>query len=65
MIPDSDDESDIGINDADPVPSTTEMQKMIKSMRMYLDAYSNGEMNKTMDSLDQFVDNRVLKKALQ
>ena len=38
---------------------------MIKSMRSYLDAHSNGEMNKTMDDLEQFVDNMVLKKTLQ
>ena len=38
---------------------------MIKSMRGYLDAHSNGEMNKTMDGLEQFVDNMVLKKTLQ
>ena len=38
---------------------------MIKSMRSYLDAHSNGEMNKTMDDLEQFVDNIVLKKTLK
>ena len=62
---DSDDESDFGINDAVPVPSTSEMQKMIKSMRRYLDAHSNGEMNKTMDGLKQLANNMVLKKTLQ
>ena len=34
-------------------------------MRSYLDAHSNGEMNKTMDDLEQFVDNIVLKKTLK
>lgn len=36
------DEYDKGINDAVPVASVTEMQKMIKNMRSYLDANLNG-----------------------
>ena len=38
---------------------------MIKNMRSYLDAHQNGEMNKTMDDLEQFVENIVLKKTLK
>lgn len=62
---DSDDESENGISDAVPVPSTSEMRKIIKSMRSYLNAQSNGEMDKTMDDLEQFVDNVVLKRTFQ
>jgi len=62
---DSDNESENGISDAVPVPSTSEMRKIIKSMRRYLNAQSNGEMDKTMDDLEQFVDNVVLKRTFQ
>lgn len=62
---DSDDESENGISDAVPVPSTSEMRKIIKSMRSYLNAQSNGEMDKMMDNLEQFVDNLVLKRTFQ
>lgn len=58
------DESDNEINYADPVPFTLEMQKIIKSMHIYLDVHSSREMNKTMGNLEQFVDNMVLKKCL-
>lgn len=62
---DSDDEFDNGFNDAVPVPSTSEVRKMINSVRCYLDAHSNGEMSKTIDDLEQFVDNIALKNTFQ
>ncbi|GFV68813.1 hypothetical protein TNCV_1626061 [Trichonephila clavipes] len=40
---DSDDENEM--NDEDPVTTSSEMQNIMKSMRSYLDAHSNGEMN--------------------
>jgi len=62
---DSDDESENGFKDAVPVPSTSEMRKIIKSMRCYLNAHLSGETNKMMDDLEQFVDNVMLKRAFQ
>ena len=46
---DSNDESDNGIsffNDAVPMPSISEVLKIINSMLCYLDVHSNGDMNK-------------------
>ncbi|GFT62849.1 uncharacterized protein TNCV_1606751 [Trichonephila clavipes] len=40
---DSDDENDM--NNAAPVPTSSEMKHIMKTMRSYLDAHSNGEMN--------------------
>ncbi|GFX29521.1 hypothetical protein TNCV_4775951 [Trichonephila clavipes] len=40
---DSDDENDM--NNAAPVPTSSEMKHIIKTMRSYLDTHSNGEMN--------------------
>ncbi|GFT38554.1 hypothetical protein TNCV_2748291 [Trichonephila clavipes] len=54
---DSDDEN--GINYAALVPTLSEMRNVMKSMRSYLDAHSNGEMNNKMDDIEQFVDNFV------
>ncbi|GFW69606.1 hypothetical protein TNCV_489501 [Trichonephila clavipes] len=46
---DSDDENEI--NKADAVPASWEM-KIMKSMRSYLDAPSNGEMSNKMDDIE-------------
>lgn len=55
--------SNAGINDAVNVPSTSEKQKMFKSMRNYLNMYSDGKMDKTMNYFKQFLNDIVLKKA--
>ncbi|GFW06114.1 hypothetical protein TNCV_4479061 [Trichonephila clavipes] len=44
---DSDDENEM--NEAAPVPTSSEMKNVMKSMRSYLDAHYNGEMNTKMD----------------
>uniref|UniRef100_A0A8C4SC05 HTH CENPB-type domain-containing protein n=1 Tax=Erpetoichthys calabaricus TaxID=27687 RepID=A0A8C4SC05_ERPCA len=49
---DSDDENEM--NNAAPVPTSSEMRNIMKSMRSYLDANSNGEMNNKMDDIEQF-----------
>ncbi|GFW48549.1 uncharacterized protein TNCV_1111081 [Trichonephila clavipes] len=60
---DSDDES--GTNNAAPVPTSSEMRNIMKSMRSYLNVHSNGEMNSQMDDIDPFVDNFMLIKTMQ
>uniref|UniRef100_A0A8C4RFJ1 HTH CENPB-type domain-containing protein n=1 Tax=Erpetoichthys calabaricus TaxID=27687 RepID=A0A8C4RFJ1_ERPCA len=60
---DSDDENEM--NNAAPVPTSSEMRNIMKSMRSYLDAHSNGEMNNKIDDIEQFVDNLMLKKTMQ
>ncbi|GFT14469.1 hypothetical protein TNCV_4004381 [Trichonephila clavipes] len=52
---DSDDENEM--NKAALVPTSSEMWNVKKSMRSYLDANSNGEMNNKMDDIDQYVEN--------
>lgn len=54
-----------GINDEVPVPLTSQMQKMIISMRSYIDAHLNREMNKTINDREEFVDNILMEKTLQ
>ncbi|GFX59395.1 hypothetical protein TNCV_2880641 [Trichonephila clavipes] len=44
------------VNNADLVPTSSEMSNVLKSMCSYLDAHSNGEMNNKMD-IEQSVDN--------
>ncbi|GFU96333.1 hypothetical protein TNCV_89101 [Trichonephila clavipes] len=41
-------------NNAAPVPITSEMRNVMKSMRSYLDAHSNGEVNSKMLDIAQF-----------
>ncbi|GFW42195.1 hypothetical protein TNCV_1206511 [Trichonephila clavipes] len=60
---DSNDENET--NDAAPVPTSSKMRNVMKSMRSYLDAFSNGEMNNQMDDNEQLVDNLMLKKTMQ
>ena len=60
---DSDDDRD---NEIDfPVPTTSEMRKCIISMHRYLDVHSKGEMNQTMDDIEQYVDNMMINKTVQ
>ncbi|GFX27549.1 hypothetical protein TNCV_4996041 [Trichonephila clavipes] len=44
------------VNIATSIPTSSEMRNTRKSMRSYLDAHSNGEMNEKMDDSEQFVD---------
>ncbi|GFV97555.1 hypothetical protein TNCV_2040631 [Trichonephila clavipes] len=48
---------------AAPLSSSSELINIMKRMRSYLDACSNGEMNNKMDDIEQFVDNLMLKKT--
>ncbi|GFV22823.1 hypothetical protein TNCV_4962381 [Trichonephila clavipes] len=49
---DSGDENEV--KKAAPVPTSSEMWNIMKSMRSNLDAPSNGEMNTKMDDIEQF-----------
>ncbi|GFX15314.1 HTH_Tnp_Tc3_2 domain-containing protein [Trichonephila clavipes] len=49
---DSDDENKM--NNAAPVPTSSEMKNIMKRMPDYLDAHSNGEMNNKMNDIEQF-----------
>ncbi|GFT78093.1 hypothetical protein TNCV_2820871 [Trichonephila clavipes] len=49
---DSDDENEM--KNAVPVPILSEMRNVMKSMRSYIDAHSNGEMNNKMDEIGFF-----------
>ncbi|GFV23508.1 uncharacterized protein TNCV_4782191 [Trichonephila clavipes] len=49
---DSDDENEI--KNAAPVPTSSEMGNIMKSMHSYFDAHSNGEMDKKRDEIEQF-----------
>ncbi|GFS47311.1 hypothetical protein TNCV_4862711 [Trichonephila clavipes] len=48
-------DSDDGMDNAAPVPTTFQMRNVMKSMRSYLDAHSNGEMNNKLDDIEKFV----------
>ncbi|GFV85555.1 DDE-1 domain-containing protein [Trichonephila clavipes] len=56
---DSDDESEK--NNAASVPTSSRMRDVVKRIRSYLNAHSNGEMNKKIDDIEQIVDNLMLK----
>ncbi|GFX65034.1 hypothetical protein TNCV_451721 [Trichonephila clavipes] len=60
---DSDDENIT--NNSAPVPSSSEIRNIMKSMRSYLVTHSNGEMNNKMDGVEQVVDYLVLKRTIQ
>ncbi|GFU21819.1 uncharacterized protein TNCV_3283061 [Trichonephila clavipes] len=60
-IVDANSDDKIGVNNAAPVPTSSEMRNIMENMRSYLDAHSNGEMNNKMDDIEQFVDNLMLK----
>ncbi|GFV09891.1 hypothetical protein TNCV_2318211 [Trichonephila clavipes] len=50
------------MNNTASVPTSSEVKKVMKSMRSYLDTHSNGEMNNKMDDIEQIVDNSLLKR---
>ncbi|GFV98300.1 hypothetical protein TNCV_622591 [Trichonephila clavipes] len=60
IVAGSEDENEI--NNADLVPTPSEMRNIIKSMHNYLDTHSNGEMNNKMDDTKQSLDNLMQKK---
>ncbi|GFX39647.1 hypothetical protein TNCV_2103911 [Trichonephila clavipes] len=43
------------MTDTVPDPTSSEKRNIMKSMRSYLDAHSNGGMNYKMDDIEQFV----------
>ncbi|GFU14943.1 hypothetical protein TNCV_795191 [Trichonephila clavipes] len=49
---DSDEENEV--NNAAPVPMSSEMRNIMKSMHSYLDAHTNGEVNNKMEDIGQF-----------
>ncbi|GFV35227.1 hypothetical protein TNCV_620231 [Trichonephila clavipes] len=53
-IIDADSDDKIEMNIAAPVPTSSEMRNIMKSMRNYLDAHSNSEMNNKMNDIEQF-----------
>ncbi|GFS76396.1 hypothetical protein TNCV_1620361 [Trichonephila clavipes] len=57
-----DDENEI--NNAAPVPTSSEMRNIMTSMRSYLNTHSSGEKNNKMDDIEQFVDNLMLKETM-
>ncbi|GFV67616.1 uncharacterized protein TNCV_4622961 [Trichonephila clavipes] len=64
-IIDVDSDAENEMYDATPISTSSEMKNIIKSMRSYLDAHSNGRMNNKMDDIEQFADNFMLKKKTQ
>ncbi|GFV25658.1 hypothetical protein TNCV_3851421 [Trichonephila clavipes] len=62
---DEDSKEENHMNNAAPVPTSSEMRNFMKSMRSYLNAHSSGEMNNKMDDVEQFVGNWVLKKQCE
>ncbi|GFW13085.1 hypothetical protein TNCV_3330171 [Trichonephila clavipes] len=57
---DSDDKKEM--NNAAPVPPSSEMRNTMKSTRYYSDAHSNGKMNNKMADIEQLVVSLMLKK---
>ncbi|GFV59287.1 hypothetical protein TNCV_2340281 [Trichonephila clavipes] len=49
---DSDDEKEM--NNAASVTTSSELRKVMKNRRCYLDAYSNGKINNKIDDIEQF-----------
>ncbi|GFT28768.1 hypothetical protein TNCV_3584951 [Trichonephila clavipes] len=47
----SDDENET--NNEAPIPESSEMRNIMKGMRSYLDAHSNGEINNKMDDIER------------
>ncbi|GFW41513.1 hypothetical protein TNCV_466011 [Trichonephila clavipes] len=47
-------DDDNEMNNEAPVFSSSRMKNIMKSMRSYLDAHSNGEMNNKMNNSEQF-----------
>ncbi|GFV07822.1 DDE-1 domain-containing protein [Trichonephila clavipes] len=64
-IMDADSSNENEMNNAAPVPTSSEMRNIMKIMRSYLDMHSNGDMNNKMDDLEQCVENLMLKKTMQ
>ncbi|GFX50059.1 hypothetical protein TNCV_2375481 [Trichonephila clavipes] len=61
-IIDADSEDENKMNNAPPVPTSSEMRNIMKSMRSYLEAHSNVEKNNKMDDIKQLAVNLKLKK---
>ncbi|GFT07761.1 transposable element Tcb1 transposase [Trichonephila clavipes] len=59
---DSDDESEM--NKAAHVPTSSEMRNIRKSMRIYLEAHSNGEMNNKRDEIEKFVTKKTMQRKI-
>ncbi|GFW91156.1 uncharacterized protein TNCV_1808771 [Trichonephila clavipes] len=60
---DSDDENEM--NNAAPVPTSSEMKNVMNSIRSYLDAHTNVQLNNKTYVIEQFVSNLMLKKTMQ
>ncbi|GFV04094.1 uncharacterized protein TNCV_917161 [Trichonephila clavipes] len=53
------------MNSTAPVSTSSEMRNSMKSICIYLDTYSNDEMNSKMADIEQFVDDLMLKRTMQ
>ncbi|GFU13546.1 hypothetical protein TNCV_938321 [Trichonephila clavipes] len=51
------------MNNAAPVPTSSVMRNVMKSIRNNLDAHFNGEMNNKMEDIERFVD-FILKRTM-
>ncbi|GFY33448.1 hypothetical protein TNCV_2227171 [Trichonephila clavipes] len=52
---DADSGDEIEMNNASPIPTSSEMRNIMKSMHSYIDAHSNGEMDNIVNIIEQFV----------
>ncbi|GFV10630.1 hypothetical protein TNCV_2122811 [Trichonephila clavipes] len=59
---DSDGENEM--NNAAPVHTSSEKRSTMKSIRSYIDAHADGEINNNMEDFQQFVGNLMLKKKI-
>ncbi|GFW28862.1 hypothetical protein TNCV_201851 [Trichonephila clavipes] len=54
-IIDADSEDENEMNSAAPVPTSSEVRNIMKSMRSHSDAHSNGEMNNKVEDIEQSI----------
>ncbi|GFX48996.1 hypothetical protein TNCV_2797871 [Trichonephila clavipes] len=64
-INDADSDDGDNMNDVAPLNLSSEMRKIMKSMRSYLDTLSNVETNDKMDDIEQFVEKDNAKKNIR
>ncbi|GFW61004.1 hypothetical protein TNCV_4872141 [Trichonephila clavipes] len=64
-IIDADSNYENEMHNADSDPTSSQVRDIMKSMRNYLDAHSNDELNNKMDDMEQFTDNLMKKKTIQ
>ncbi|GFV10529.1 DDE-1 domain-containing protein [Trichonephila clavipes] len=65
IIIDKDSNDEDEMDNATPVPTSSEMRNIMKSIHSYLEAYFNGERNNKMIDIEQFVDNFNATKTME